>query len=121
MHKGVTVKQIEALRQRTEKILQEILQNNEVEVFGNLKFEIVEMNTLAFIKRNKIYLSIEVRKYPKYVLKYIIAHEVAHLAVKGHTKKFWEIVKRIYPQYEKGKNSLLERLGYPVFLSSLHD
>jgi len=39
-------------------------------------------------------------------MKYIIAHELAHLIVKRHTKKFWEIVKRIYPRYERGKDEL---------------
>jgi len=30
--------------------------------------------------------------------------------LKRHTKKFWEIVKRIYPGYEKAKDELLSEL-----------
>jgi predicted metal-dependent hydrolase len=91
-------------------ILNELLEKNEVEIFGNLKIEVANMDDLALIKRNKIYLNVNTMKYPKYILKYIIAHELAHLMIKRHTKKFWEVVKRIYPQYEKGKNELLKIL-----------
>ena len=72
-----------------------------MEIYGNLKIEVANTDTLALFKGNKIYTNIKARKYPEFVLKYIIAHESAHLIVKRHTKKFWEIVKRIYPEYEK--------------------
>jgi len=97
-------------RQRVEKIVNELLERNGIEIYGNLKIEIANMDALALIKRNKIYVNIQAMKYPKYVLKYIIAHELAHLVVKRHTKRFWEIVKRIYPQYQRGKDELLKRL-----------
>lgn len=95
--------------QRIEKILRELLEKNGIEIFGNLKIEVANMDTLALIKRNKIYVNVEAMKYPKYFLKYIIAHELAHLVVKGHTKRFWEIVKRVYPQYEKGRERLQKK------------
>jgi hypothetical protein len=96
--------------EKINKILSELLEKNEVEIFGNLKIEVANMDDLALIKRNKIYVNAKAMKYPKYILKYIIAHELAHLIIKKHTKKFWETVKRIYPQYEKGKNELLKML-----------
>jgi len=96
---------------RIKALLKELIERNEVELFGNLEVEIVNMDTPALIKGNKIYVNINAEKYPNYILKYILAHELAHLLVKRHTKKFWEIVKRIYPQYEKGKNELLRRSG----------
>jgi predicted metal-dependent hydrolase len=37
-----------------------------------------------------------------------IAHELAHLAVKRHTWRFWKIVRIIYPEYERGKEELLK-------------
>lgn len=67
------------------------------------------MDKLALLKGNKIYVNVEARKYLEFILKYIIAHEPAHPLVKRHTKKFWEIVERIYPHYEKGRNELLKR------------
>jgi predicted metal-dependent hydrolase len=98
-------------QRKVEDILKELIENNGIEVYGNLKVEIADMDTLALLKGNKIYINIEARKYPKFILKYIIAHELAHLIIKKHTKKFWEIVKRIYPEYEKGRKELFNRAG----------
>jgi len=39
---------------------------------------------LAFLKGNTIYVSVRVRRYPEFVLRYIIAHELAHLAKDMH-------------------------------------
>ena len=86
-----------------------MLERNGIEVYGNLKIEVANMNALALIKKNKIYINVNASKYPKHILKYIIAHELAHLLIKRHTKKFWEIVKRIYPEYEKARSELLKR------------
>jgi len=96
-------------RYKIERVLDELLNNNGVEIFGNLKIEIAGMDALAMVKGNKIYLNGNARRYPKYILKYIMAHELAHLVVKRHTRKFWGIVKHIYPQYEKGKIELAKR------------
>jgi predicted metal-dependent hydrolase len=96
-------------QRRVEGILRELIENNGIEVYGNLEIEVANMDTLALLKGNKIYINIEARRHPKFVLKYIIAHELAHLIVKRHTKKFWEIVKRIYPKYEKGRRELFNR------------
>jgi len=106
-------------QQKLDIILDELLEKNGVEVFGNLKIEIANMDTLALMKRNKIYLNIDAAKYPKYVLKYIIAHELAHLLVKRHSKKFWMIVKRIYPKYERGRDGLLKKVKTETILHSV--
>ena len=44
------------------------------------------------------------------MLKYVIAHELAHLVVKRHAFKFWEVVRNMCPDYEKGMNKLSEIL-----------
>ena len=92
---------------KLEKILTELTEKNGIEIYGNLSIEIANLDTLALIKGNKIYVDFKARKLPDYALKYIIAHELAHLMVKRHTKKFWDIVKQIYPEYEKGRKALL--------------
>ncbi|MEB3691541.1 MAG: M48 family metallopeptidase [Caldisphaeraceae archaeon] len=99
-------------RRKIEEIADGLLEKNGVELFGNLRIEIVNIDTLVLIKGNKIYVNVDARKYPNYTLKYTIAHELAHLIIKGHTKRFWEIVKQIYPEYEKAKNELLRRQGH---------
>jgi predicted metal-dependent hydrolase len=81
-----------------------------IEVYGNLKIAVTSFDRpsrIAFQKGNTIYVSIKARGYPDSVLRYIIAHELAHVAVKRHTWRFWKIVRIIYPEYEKGKEELL--------------
>lgn len=38
---------------------------------------------------------------PKNVVDYVIAHEVAHLKHKDHSKSFWECVEFLYPNYKQ--------------------
>lgn len=93
-------------RRDLEIIIEEFVESNGIEIFGDLNIEVANLDTLALIKGNTIYVNTSARELPKYILKYVVAHELAHLVIKRHTKKFWEIVKHIYPQYEKGKIDL---------------
>ena len=38
-----------------------------------------------------------------YVLDYLAAHEVAHLVEMNHSRKFWRVVARIYPDWQRAK------------------
>jgi predicted metal-dependent hydrolase len=40
---------------------------------------------------------------PPYVLDYLAAHEVAHLAEMNHGPRFWELVRGLDPQYERAR------------------
>jgi predicted metal-dependent hydrolase len=52
---------------------------------------------MAFLKGNIIYVNVKTRIYPDFVLKYIIAHELAHVAIKRkHIWRFWKVVRIIY-------------------------
>jgi predicted metal-dependent hydrolase len=57
---------------------------------------------------------------PPFVLDYLAAHEVAHLAELNHSPRFWRMVKRIYPDYARAKAWLdlngtdLHRYGLPA-------
>jgi hypothetical protein len=104
-------KQLKEFQLRLEGILKEFLEQGSIEVYGNLRIVVTSFNRpsrIAFQKGNTIYVSIKARGYPDSVLRYIIAHELAHLVVKRHTWKFWKIVRIIYPEYEKGKEELFE-------------
>jgi len=95
-------------QRKLEKMLLELTERNGIEIYGNLSIELANLDTLALLKGNKIYVDLKAMKLPDYVLKYIIAHELAHLILKRHTKRFWDIVKQIYPEYEIGRQKLLQ-------------
>jgi predicted metal-dependent hydrolase len=56
---------------------------------------------------------------PPFVLDYLAAHEVAHLVELNHSPRFWRLVERIYPDFERAKVWLevhgtdLHRYGAP--------
>ena len=56
---------------------------------------------------------------PAFVLDYLAAHEVAHLVEMNHSPRFWRLVERIYPGFERAKAWLdvhgtdLHRYGLP--------
>jgi predicted metal-dependent hydrolase len=107
----VLTDEVKEFQLKLEAILKEFLEQGSIEVYGNLIIVITSFNKpsrIAFQKGNTIYVSIKARRYPDFVLRYIIAHELAHLVVKRHTWRFWKIVGIIYPEYEKGKEELLK-------------
>jgi beta-lactamase regulating signal transducer with metallopeptidase domain len=102
--------EVKEFQQRLEGILKEFLEQGRIEVYGDLKIVVTSFDRpsrIAFQKGNIIYVSIKARGYPDSALRYIIAHELAHIAVKRHTWRFWKIVGIIYPEYEKGREELL--------------
>jgi hypothetical protein len=106
----VLTNEVKEFQLRLEGILKEFLDQGSIEVYGNLKIVVTSFDRpsrIAFQKGNTIYVSVKARGYPDFVLRYIIAHELAHLVVKRHTWRFWKIVRIIYPEYERGKEELL--------------
>ena len=97
--------EVKEFQLKLEAILKEFLEQGSIEVYGNLKIVVTSFDKagrIAFQNGNTIYVSIKARRYPDSVLRYIIAHELAHVAVKRHTWRFWKVVRIIYPEYEKG-------------------
>ena len=43
---------------------------------------------------------------PPYVLDYLAAHEVAHLVEMNHSRRFWRVVGRICPEWQRAKSWL---------------
>jgi predicted metal-dependent hydrolase len=107
--------QIEELYSRLSDVYEQIRRERRIEVFGTLDFEIVKnidgkKHRIAKLKGNKILVQVNAGRLPKSALRYIIAHEIAHMLTKRHTKRFWKVVEAIYPTFETGQ-SLLVKYG----------
>ena len=108
----------EKLYSRLIELYEEMMKCGKVEVLGDLDFEIVgsidnKRRRIAKLKGNKILVRLNAVALPEPALKYIIAHEIAHIFNKKHTKRFWRMVETIYPEYEVGLKLLRE---YEEFL-----
>jgi predicted metal-dependent hydrolase len=101
------------LHERLIELSEGIELEGKIGIFGKLEFEIKEKidnkkDRIAKLKGNKILVKLNTVALPEDVLKYIIAHELAHTASKQHTPKFWKTVEVIYPNYSEAKEHLKE-------------
>lgn len=55
-----------------------------------------------------IRVSDRIAEFPRWVIDYVIVHELAHLSVSGHTKSFWTLVDR-YPLAERARGFLIAK------------
>jgi len=93
------------------KIYDEIINDSKVDIFGDLDFEIVKSidkkrSRIAKIKGKKIIVKLNAVCLPRKALKYIVAHEMAHLITKKHGKYFIKVLRAFYPAYVKGEKVL---------------
>lgn len=89
-----------------------IKKEGKIDLLGTLDFEITKQidnkkNRIAKLKGNKIILKQDLISLPENLIKYIIAHEMAHISNKKHTERFWKTVELICPNYKNAKNKLL--------------
>lgn len=64
---------------------------------------------------NTINCSFRMMALPLGVVEYIMVHELAHTQEKNHSKKFWNCVGEILPEYEERKEWLLRhRYTFPM-------
>lgn len=59
-----------------------------------------------------IRISSKLATEPDWVLDYVLVHELAHLVVPGHGRKFWDVVAR-YPRAERARGWLACREAGP--------
>jgi predicted metal-dependent hydrolase len=93
------------------KIYDEIINDSKVDIFGDLDFEIVKSidkkrSRIAKIKGKKIIVKLNAVSLPRDALKYIVAHEMAHLITKKHGKRFVKILSSFHPNFSKGEKAL---------------
>jgi len=106
-------RQVEELYSRLSDIYEQIRKERRIDVFGMLDFEVVrkidgKKHRIAKLKGNKILVQLNAARLPKSALRYIIAHEIAHMLTRRHTKRFWKVVEAIYPTFETGQSLLMK-------------
>ena len=72
--------------------------------FAPEQYEIQKMpGTLAACDKDlqTIYINPNIAMYSKEVIEYIIFHEFCHLKYKTHSQKFYDMLKKYVPNYEK--------------------
>ncbi len=57
-------------------------------------------------KSGKIVLNLELIKAPTECIDYVITHELCHLKEHNHSQKFWNLLGKVLPDYEKRKMRL---------------
>ena len=60
----------------------------------------IQQKHFLYGDRARIMLSFRLTLAPPLVLAYLAAHEVCHLQESNHGKNFWDLVARIFPNYE---------------------
>lgn len=71
----------------------------DVEIVKNINF-------IAKCVNNKILINPEIVKFDKETMEYIIFHEFCHLEYKTHSKKFYELIQNVFPNYKKIEEAL---------------
>ncbi len=51
-------------------------------------------------KEKRIWISLWLMEKPPECIEAVVYHELAHLRVKGHSKIFYELLEKIYPEYK---------------------
>ena len=60
------------------------------------------------IKNKNVTLNLELSKYSKTALDYVIVHELSHFIHPNHSSDFWNLVSKYYPNYKEVRKSLKE-------------
>ena len=57
---------------------------------------------------DNLYFSRYLIMAPLSVIDYVVVHELAHIKEKNHSKRFWNEIKALFPEYKKHKKLLRE-------------
>lgn len=70
-------------------------------------------------RRGEIRLNWRLVHFPRHLIDYVVAHEVAHLVEMNHGPRFWHIVERLYPDHQQARAMLRQAAsGIPASFSA---
>lgn len=77
--------------------------------FPNLKIrKMTSRWGVCNIRNHNITLNSELSKYDIDCLDYVIVHELSHFVYHNHSKSFWNLVEKYYPNYKISRKKLKE-------------
>ncbi len=79
--------------------------------FNNLKLSQAKQRWGSCSSKGNINIVWRLIMAPPWVIDYVIVHELAHLRYMNHSKSFWRLVAKVYPQYKQAIKWLKEN-GY---------
>ena len=62
-------------------------------------------------RNGKITLNPEMIKAPKACIEYVMVHELCHLVHHNHTRDFYDLQSRMFPDWQKWKDKLEKTLA----------
>lgn len=65
--------------------------------------------------RRRLSLNWRLLLAPESVARYVVAHEVAHLKMANHSKRYWQLVGQLDPDFERSRQ-WLRKYGYTLVL-----
>ena len=63
-------------------------------------------NTITIAEAKNVTLNLELSKYDINALNYVIVHELSHFIHPNHSKEFWNLVSKYYPNYKEARKYL---------------
>ena len=92
MYEQIANNEIEGIMEKTRKMLG----------IAPEEYQIKKMkDTLGKCDNKKITINPELMQYKKEIIEYVVAHEFCHLKYKSHGKRFYEIIEKNIPEYQK--------------------
>lgn len=64
------------------------------------------------IRDKRIWINLQLAKWPEECLKYVIIHELTHLHIANHNKEFKNLMDKFYPNWKEIKQLLKKRKYY---------
>ena len=68
---------------------------------ADLKFRKLNKRWGSCASNNEIIINFDAVKLPFTLIDYIVVHELSHIKIKDHSKKFWELVRKFMPDYKE--------------------
>ncbi|MFH1564046.1 MAG: SprT family zinc-dependent metalloprotease [Nitrospirota bacterium] len=65
--------------------------------------------------KNNLHFSLRLIMAPLSVIDYVVIHELAHIKEKNHSKRFWDRVRTMIPDYQESKRWLRENGHLLIF------